>query len=335
MGTTLRDHYGFSLRQHPVEPTVGGDLFLPRLADSRTRTCWIRSHVSEMVRRRLLGQEEMAWFTQWRQTEMAMLTLGAVILVIMPDNEMVDDWLPPTWQRHGVDAVTEEYDQATWLMRAAAGRWRCHLPTRWVTRRELVDDHGRPTKQLNDIASAAAKYETMVARLPPPALGVGSLWPETIIIGEEPAPSVCPVGCCGDSPDLPFSRGPTSNALWQALDAIGFRWWTSYVTNASTFREGTPWDFLDVLSTLNRDGNVRKIIALGKEAESLMRRTWVSAYVAELQGRGFLNFVRHPSHVRRWHPQELQHFRDEIANWLGSCTENIDDAIERTGTQER
>lgn len=327
VGKVLRDSFGYSLRRLGVEPALG-DPFWVRIVDSHPRTCWVRSHLTEGVRRRLWGLGPGVSQRQNRLTEMALLALGATVIVVESESGVSD--LPHPWQRFEPAAVRREYAPARlWATEGGESR----LAHTHANLNALIEGD-TPRQHLVDLVQITRSFqENYATKLPPPSLGIGSPAPKIVIVGEAPAPSPCPLESTGDHPDAPFSRGPAADVLWAALDAIEFPWWESYVTNASAYGKHTPWQFGAIVGhlSLHRGAQcsswTRKIVCLGRRAESMVRGQFGVEYWRRLVDEGVVATFAHPSHMRQFYRRELGRQRDELALFLqGICGV---DALER------
>lgn len=327
VGQVLRDRFGYSLRRHGVEPGLG-EPFWRAIVDSHPRTCWIRSHLTEGARRRLWGLPARGDRHHVRLTEMALLALGATVLVV--ESDVRRDDLPPPWQRFDPAMVAAAYAPEH-LWAAAGGESR--LAHTHANLNTLVQGDAPGERLVEIVRITRAFQENYALKLPPPSVGIGSPAPRVVIVGEAPAPSPCPLETWGDRPDVPFSRGPAAQALWDALDALEFPWWESYVTNAASYTKHTPWQLQAIFGhlSLHRGAQLQswteKIVCLGRRAESVVRGQFGAEYWQQLVREGVVATFPHPSHVRQFRGRETGRLRDELALFLqGICS---GDALER------
>lgn len=316
VGQVLRGEFGYSLRRHQPGPTGWIEL-TARVADSQPSVCYLRSHISDAVGMRLEGKElgaEEVW--GFRTLELALLSRGAVAVVVRPDREARAETVPLPWSGFGTRRVETAYGEGWERL-----PWRTRLPVISWPVGSLVKN-GKATRRLVSFVASQQREEAKIERLLPPSLGIGSVRPRFLVIGEGPAPSCCPLTACGDLPDLPFSRGPASELLWRAVDELDLRWEEGYWCNAATFLAGSRWGWANVPPV------AEKILCLGEAAEHLVQSWYGPHHAHLLAAAGRWKCVSHPSAVRRFAAHEYTRWRDEIGFFLGeSCAGS--DALER------
>jgi hypothetical protein len=325
VGLHLRDHWAYSLRRYQVEPNMFAGNLLHLLADAQPRLCLLRSHLSDVVRLAFLGYHPERC-EAWRQVELCALALGAVVLVVLPDGDVAEEDLPLELRHFDSARVVDWYrDGAAHEIR---GGWRTRLPTVRATRSELL---GPGSPVLQESLDLARRLEALAQGRPPPSLATGSVKPQFLVIGEGPAPGVCPLTGAGDAPDLPFSRGPASQLLWRAVDEVGLRWEEGAWCNASTFRpEVGRWSLLD---SLDPEETVERILCLGKVAELCVKNAlgwWLEPH----KRIGRVRTIHHPAHVRVFRGREFNRFKVELGEFLAPWVEGCADVLRTAGTCE-
>jgi len=282
--------------RHQIKPPVKPfSYFGWMLENARPQTILDRAHWSQIAYGYAYRDEVHLTPHEWRMIELMLLTYGTQVIYLHDSEErMRERWTPDEPDFAQVPALVDLYDS---LLRP--GRmYSSHL---WCERYKLPQlinlTDGKPTQTLRQIVERQVTIAKAISYLPPARIGWGNTSPQFVILGE--AASITDTK--DDLPGGPFDRGPSSEWLWKAIDAIYLRWWLGYITNVNVF--ASAYDLEVTIANLNPS----RVICLGTQARSAMR---------DVAGPWQVYHLTHPQYARRFKHGEFHDWAGQLKQAL-------------------